>query len=106
MIDATKINEVIKKITLYYNPESIILFGSYAFGTPNSDSDIDLLIIKQTTLPKHLRASEVRKYLYGMMIPMDLLVYTPNEFIIEKNQKYSFLNAIITNSKVLYERKD
>ncbi len=106
MIDATKINEVIKKITLYYNPESIILFGSYAFGTPNSDSDIDLLIIKQTTLPKHLRASEVRKHLYGMMIPMDLLVYTPSEFETEKNQKYSFLNSIISNCKILYERKD
>ena len=69
MIDAIKINEVIKKITLNYNPDSIILFGSYAFGTPNSDSDLDLLIIKQTSLPKHLRASEVRKHLYGMMIP-------------------------------------
>ncbi|OFX27871.1 MAG: hypothetical protein A2X08_04150 [Bacteroidetes bacterium GWA2_32_17] len=106
MIDAIKINEVIKKITLNYNPDSIILFGSYAFGTPNSDSDLDLLIIKQTELPRHQRASEVRKYLYGMMIPMDLLIYTPNEFEAEKNQKYSFLNSIITNSKVLYERKD
>ncbi|PIY07365.1 MAG: hypothetical protein COZ21_00625, partial [Bacteroidetes bacterium CG_4_10_14_3_um_filter_31_20] len=75
-------------------------------GTPNSDSDLDLLIIKQTSLPKHLRASEVRKHLYGMMIPIDLLVYTPIEYDIEKNQKYSFLNSIITNSKVLYERKD
>ncbi|PIV57766.1 MAG: nucleotidyltransferase domain-containing protein, partial [Bacteroidetes bacterium CG02_land_8_20_14_3_00_31_25] len=60
----------------------------------------------QTSLPKHLRASEVRKHLYGMMIPIDLLVYTPIEYDIEKNQKYSFLNSIITNSKVLYERKD
>jgi len=48
----------------------------------------------------------VRKHLYGMMIPIDLLVYTPIEYDIEKNQKYSFLNSIITNSKVLYERKD
>ncbi|PIP53932.1 MAG: hypothetical protein COX07_08035 [Bacteroidetes bacterium CG23_combo_of_CG06-09_8_20_14_all_32_9] len=106
MIDAIKINEVIKKITLNYNPDSIILFGSYAFGTPNSDSDLDLLIIKQTSLPKHLRASEVRKHLYGMMIPMDLLVYTPSEFETEKSQKYSFLNSIISNCKILYERKD
>jgi len=106
MINTSKINEVIHRITINYNPESIILFGSYACGNPNIDSDLDLLIVKQTELPRHQRTSEVRKYLYGMMIPMDLLVYTPNEFEDEKNQKYSFLNSIISNSKVLYERKD
>lgn len=106
MIDTVKINEVINRITVNYNPESIILFGSYAYGNPNIDSDLDLLIVKNTKLPRHQRPSEVRQYLYGMMIPMDLLVYTPNEFEEEKNQKYSFLNTIISNSKILYERKD
>lgn len=106
MIDTIKINEVIHKITINYNPDSIFLFGSYAYGNPNIDSDLDLLIVKQTELPRHQRSSEVRKYLYGMMIPMDLLVYTPNEFENEKKQKYSFLNTIISNSKILYERKD
>ncbi len=106
MISALKINEVLHRITLNCNPERVILFGSYAHDNPNPDSDLDLLIVRQTDLPKHQRASEVRKFLYGMMIPMDLLIYTPNEFENEKYEKYSFLNSIISNSKVLYERKD
>ena len=42
------IQEVVERIKTEYQPEKIILFGSYAYGTPNEDSDIDLLIVKDT----------------------------------------------------------
>ncbi len=104
MIETSKINEVVTRIAVMFNPDKIILFGSYATGMPNIDSDIDLLIIKDTDLPRHRRSFDIQKMLIGSMIPMDILVYTNNEFEKEKNEKYSFINSAIKTSKVLYER--
>jgi len=81
------------------------LFGSYASETPKNDSDIDLLVIQDTDLPRHKRSFDIQKMLIGSMIPMDILVYTNIEFEKEKNEKYSFLNSAIKTSKILYERK-
>ena len=104
MIDSNKINEIISRIATRFNPDKIILFGSYAAGNPNNDSDIDLLIIKDTDLPRHKRSFDIQKSLIGSMIPIDILVYTTKEFDQEKNVKNSFLYSVIRSSKVLYER--
>jgi len=104
MIETSKINEIVARIAVIFNPDKIILFGSYAGGTPNNDSDLDLLIIKDTDLPRHKRSFDIQKMLIGSMIPMDILVYTNNEFEKEKNEKYSFLNSAIKTSRILYER--
>lgn len=104
MIDKNKLNEIIKKIAAKFNPEKIILFGSYATNHTNSDSDIDLLIIKETNQPFHKRSIEIQKSLIGSMVPMDILVYTASEF--EQSQKdcNSFIHSAIKTSSVLYER--
>src|ERR1035437_6159309 len=104
MIDAAKINEVVTKIVSRFNPDKIILFGSYANGTSNDDSDLDLLIVQETDLPMHKRGTDIRLWLIGSMIPVDLLIYTQSEFDQEKNRRFSFLSSAIKNSKVLYER--
>ena len=104
MISTTKINEIVNRIVLTFNPEKIILFGSYAAGNPNDNSDIDLLVINESTLPRHRRSFDIQKSLIGSMIPMDILVYTNKEFENEKTEKHSFLNSIIKDSKILYER--
>ncbi len=105
MVSENKINEVVNSIALNYQPEKIILFGSYAFGNPTDDSDLDFIIIKNTDTPSQRRGWEVRKFLYRTMVPMDLLVYTSKEFEEELKSKYSFLSSAIKNSKILYERK-
>jgi predicted nucleotidyltransferase len=104
MIDSKKINEVVSRIANKFNPERIILFGSYANGTSNEDSDLDLLIVQETDLPMHKRGIDIRLSLIGSKIPIDLLVYTKSEFEREKNKSFSFLNSAIKNSKVMYER--
>jgi predicted nucleotidyltransferase len=104
MIETVQINDIVKRIANNYNPDKIILFGSYAKGNPNKDSDLDLLIIQDTDLPRHKRGLDIRLSLIGTKISMDILVYTKAEFEIEKNEKYSFLNSAIKNSKILYER--
>ena len=104
MINSTKIKDIVNKIAIGFNPQKIILFGSYAAGNPNNDSDLDLLIIKDTDLPRHKRSFDIQKSLIGSMIPMDILVYTSKEFELEKNEKNSFLYSAIKTSKILYER--
>lgn len=104
MIEITKINEVVYRIATNFNPDKIILLGSYAQGTPNKDSDLDLLIIQETDLPRHKRGLDIRMSLIGIKIPIDILVYTKAEFDQEKSEKFSFLNSAIKTSKILYER--
>ncbi len=104
MIETKRIDDIVKRIAIKFNPDKIILFGSYAAGNPNSDSDIDLLIIKDTDLPRHKRSFDIQKLLIGSMIPMDILVYTTKEFEQEKKEKSSFLYSAIKTSKILYER--
>lgn len=106
MIDSDKINEVVTNIATRFNPDKIILFGSYANGTPNDDSDLDLLIVQDTDLPMQTRGLDIRLSLIGTMIPIDILIYTKSEFDQEKNKSFSFLNSAIKNSKILYERAD
>jgi uncharacterized protein len=105
MIEEAKIEDIIFRIATKFNPDKIILFGSYATGNPNIDSDLDLLIIKDSNLPRHKRSFEIQKSLIGSRIPMDIIVYTNKEFEKERKEKYSFLNSAIKISKVLYERK-
>jgi uncharacterized protein len=105
MIKAHEINDIVKRIAAKFNPDKIILFGSYASGNFDDDSDIDLLIIKDSDLPRHRRSFDIQKYLIGSMIPIDILVYTMNEFEQEKTDEFSFISSAIKSSKVLYERK-
>lgn len=62
-----------------YNPEKIILFGSYAYGNPTENSDVDLVIIKNTTEPFLERQKQARSLL-RTTTPVDIFVFTPSEF--------------------------
>ncbi len=104
MINKDKISEIVDKIVSGYNPEKIILFGSYAIGNPTENSDLDLFVIKETDLPRPERAVQVRKTIYGLMIPIDLIVYTPKEVDELKNKKYGFVYEVLNTGKTLYDK--
>ena len=106
MIESARINEIVNRIASSFNPDKIILFGSYATGNPNEDSDLDFILIKETDLPKQRRGLDVRKLFYRVPIPMDFKIYTSKEFNDEIENKFSFLNSALIGSKVLYERKN
>ena len=64
-----------------YNPLSLYLFGSYAWGIPTRDSDVDLLIIVESSEDKsYKRAIKGIRALRGLGIAKDILVYTKDEF--------------------------
>lgn len=108
MVGDIKIKEIILRITEKikegYKPEKIILFGSYAKGRPERDSDIDLLVIKDTNYRRDERDREVRELLRDVKFPLDIFVYTPGEVEKFYNLKGSFIDGIFRNGVVLYER--
>lgn len=106
MIEMRQIQDIVNRIAKNYNPDKIILFGSYARGNYNDNSDLDFILVKETNTPKHKRGIEVRRLFYGLPIPMDFKIYTSTEFNNELSNRYSFLNSAIQDGKVLYERKD
>jgi len=104
MIEKDKITEIVGMIASGYKPEKIILFGSYATGNPDENSDLDLFIIKETSLPRPERTVQVRKMLYGAKIPMDLIVFTPSEIEESKGNQSGFIYEVLNTGKTLYEQ--
>ncbi len=104
MVTSQQIDEIIKRIVVNAQPEKIILFGSYAKGVPHAASDIDLLIIKDSALPRYKRGREIRKHLRGLKIPIDLIVYTNAEIKRWRKVKTAFINTVLETGRVLYER--
>lgn len=102
MITQEQINQIIKAIVAGYAPRKIILFGSYALGSPARDSDIDLLIIKDDNLPKIQRNRIVRSFLKDFSFPVDVIVKTSQEFEMFKNVIGSVVYAANKYGKVLY----
>ncbi|MEA3476431.1 MAG: nucleotidyltransferase domain-containing protein [Candidatus Cloacimonadota bacterium] len=103
MITEKQINEIVKRIVENYFPERIILFGSYAYGSPTKDSDLDLLIVKESNIPIHKRGREVRKYLRGLKVPMDIIIRTPAEFETYKDIIGTIIYPANKFGKVIYE---
>jgi len=94
----------IQKIVAELRPEKVILFGSYAYGTPSPHSDVDLLVIMKTRASLKERSWAVSRLLLPRPFPVDILVKTPRE--VEKSLKTGdfFLQEILTRGKVLYDR--
>lgn len=97
------ISKIVEKIKKEYQPEKIILFGSYAYGKPTEDSDIDLLIIKESNKRRIDRFCEVRKIIRDIKgISVQPVVFTRAE--INKRLKIGddFIKEILKKGEVLY----
>jgi uncharacterized protein len=107
MVSQSQIAEIVSILSLQCNPEKIILFGSYAHGTADENSDLDLAIIKKTDLPGYKRPIEFRKALRlgqkKWYFPMDIIVYTPEEIQKYGEDPLSFIHEIFSTGKVMYE---
>ena len=87
-----------------FRPDKIILFGSFAYGTPHADSDVDLLVI----MPARHQGSQAYKIRMAFSAPfaMDLIVRTPETIKWRLEEGDSFLREIMSKGKVLYEKTD
>lgn len=97
---------VVKRIARTLRPQKIILFGSYAYGTPTPDSDIDLLVIMDTDERSPIkRAMPVMRLIVPRPFDTDVLVRTPAEVEASQRSGSSFLREILAKGKTLYERR-
>jgi len=97
-----KLKEITDKIVKEYQPEKIILFGSWAWGGPKRESDIDLFIIKESKERRIERERRIQRLLLGSRLPVDTLVYTPEEVERRLWIEDFFIKKIINQGKVLY----
>jgi predicted nucleotidyltransferase len=96
------VDKAVHLIVDHYAPDLILLFGSYAKGQETLHSDIDLLIVKNSELPRSERGSELSTYLTRYPIKFDLLFYTPSELQAAIHSPTSFMSSILATSVVLY----
>jgi predicted nucleotidyltransferase len=102
--DEELLQTIVSRIAEGVHPQKIILFGSWARGERGPHGDIDLLIIHESDLPRPRRYAQVRRLFWGMGLPMDILVYTPEEFARYQLVPGSFTHTVANEEKVLYER--
>ena len=104
-VTETFLNEVTDKIVQALKPEKIFLFGSYAYGNPEKDSDIDLFIIMETSERPAKRRIRVSRLFWDRPVPMDFVVKTPTEIAERISMGDFFIKKILTKGKVLYDKK-
>jgi predicted nucleotidyltransferase len=102
MISRHEIDRIINRIVEVYQPEKVILFGSYAGGNVREDSDLDLFLIKQTNEEPVARAAGIRKELRDFFVPMDILIFTPDEIERDKDRKYTFIHNVLKSGRIVY----
>ena len=100
----TELDKIVRQVVEAYRPEKIILFGSYAYGQPSADSDLDMLIIKKTSERFIDRWINVRQIVSDpkRSIPFEPLVLTPNELEERLAIGDQFIEEIVTKGQVLY----
>lgn len=96
------IESVIRQIVEQFRPQKVILFGSYAYGRPTSDSDVDLLVIMETDLRPVEQAVEIRRRV-DFPFPVDLLVRTPRQVQERLAMGDPFWKEVLSRGKVCYE---
>ena len=98
-----EIRRFARQVAERFHPEKIILFGSYGYGTPHADSDVDILVI----MPARNQLDQAAKIELACdpPFPLDIIVRTPHNLEWQLAEGASFLTEITTKGKVLYEKK-
>src|SRR4051794_17511382 len=93
-----------RQVAERFRPEKIILFGSYAYGEPHADSDVDILVV----MPARNEMDQAMKISLAVdaPFPMDLIVRTPKNLKWRLEEGDWFLREIVGKGKVLYESND
>ena len=98
------LNRMVEDIVQHFHPVQVILFGSYAWGMPRTDSEVDLLVIMESDQRPAHRSAEISLACRPRGLPVDLLVKTPAEIAYRLNTGDPFLKRILETGTVLYAR--
>jgi len=105
MVDFADIRLVAERIATAIDADRVVLFGSHASGNAREDSDVDLLIVARSTLPRHQRSRQLYRMFDPYPFSMDLIVYTPEEIARGLRSDLSFIANALREGKVIYERR-
>src|ERR1700724_3356644 len=89
-----------RQVAERFHPDKIVLFGSYAYGTPHADSDVDILVVMPT--PNEIAQATRIRFAVEHPFPIDLIVRTPKELKWRLEEGDWFLREIVAKGKVLY----
>lgn len=93
------------RIVKNFQPERIILFGSYAWGNPTTQSDVDILVIMDVEGSPFRKEAEISKIARPKFVPMDVIVRTPEQIQHRLTIGDPFIRRIMEEGEVLYERR-
>ncbi|TXT24858.1 MAG: hypothetical protein FD131_4811 [Rhodocyclaceae bacterium] len=104
---AKLVGRIVTRLRDTYQPSQVFLFGSYAQGRQTRDSDLDLLIIKDTAKPFFKRLFEVRTLVSPLVRrqPFDPIVLTPKELNKRLARGDQFLQGIVRKGKLVYGKR-
>lgn len=98
------IEAVARRIAQKFDPDKIILFGSYAYGDPKPWSDVDLLVVMETPEGNLAQMLAISRALSPHAFGLDIIVHSRRALSERLTANDFFLKEIVTNGKVLYER--
>ncbi len=98
------IDLMVRRLVERFDPDQIILFGSYARGTARPDSDVDLLVVMPVTGSKRAKQLELRLALHDIPVAKDIILVTPDEVIRRRNIVGTIIRPALQEGKVLYAR--
>jgi predicted nucleotidyltransferase len=102
MLSDADIRWMVQEIVETCRPSHIYVFGSYATGTAHARSDLDLLIIQHSRLPRHRRGAGMRGRLARIAVDVDLVFMTPDELRDELLRPWSMMSAILPSARLVY----
>lgn len=97
-------SEIVTRIVDAIHPIKIILFGSYAYGNPTADSDVDLVVVTETSLPKRKTSVAIWNLLGNIPLPKDIIVASNSEFEFYSQEAGSVLRTANEKGVVIYAR--
>ncbi len=103
-VTAEILEEVVRRIVAAGSPVKIVLFGSQARGEAGPGSDLDVLIVENSSLPRYKRASRYLRALVGVFPAKDVVVWTPQEIEAWSEVPNAFVTAALREGKTLYAR--
>lgn len=98
------IHEMVRRIVAGFDPEKIILFGSYARGTAGPDSDADLMVVMDFEGGRRAKAADVCGEVGAVGLAKDLILVTPEELECGRREPGSLVHTALQEGKVLYDR--
>lgn len=98
------LDEMVRRVVDVVRPDKVILFGSRAAGGSGAGSDFDLLIIAPSALPRWKRTVPIYRLLAGVGVPKDILWWTPDEVEEWRGVRSHFINTVLREGQILYER--